>query len=126
MDINKIKIAICSNSDNAEGDVSNRFARCDYYTVYDSKTLGFTFVENTANKEMSGAGAKAAKLVSTLGVDVVLVPELGPKAFEALEAFEIKAYQYGSKTYSVRDALYEFYENKLPQLLNPSGKSKHS
>ena len=118
------KIAICANDTNPESDVASRFARCNYYAVYDHNTLEFTFHNNDAKNEMSGAGGKAAKLISGLEVDVVLVPEVGPKAFDAIEAFEIEAYRYTSK-YSVRDAVYDFYDNKLARVTGHTTQGKH-
>jgi predicted Fe-Mo cluster-binding NifX family protein len=88
--------------------------------------LSFTFFENLAKEEMSGAGGKAAKQIADLGVDVVLVPEVGPKAYDALEAFDVEVYRYGKNNYSVRDALYEFYENKLAKVTGSTTKGKHA
>lgn len=127
MSVNKESlIAICAEEENPESLVSSRFARCNYYTVYNHKTLDFTFFENTAKAEMSGAGGKAAKQIADLDVKVVLVPEVGPKAYTALEAFGVEIYQYSKKPQSVRDALYEYYENKLPKLTASSKEGKHS
>lgn len=119
-------VAICADENSPESLVSSRFARCNYYTVYNHETLEFTYDENQAKEEMSGAGGKAAKQIADLGVSVVLVPEVGPKAYTALEAFGIKIYQYSKKTQTVRDALYEYYEDKLPKLTASSKEGKHS
>jgi len=126
MSTNKTKIIICANDANAESMVSNRFARCNFYTLYNHEDLSFSFTENQAINEMSGAGGKAAKQIASLGAEVVLVPEIGPKAFDALEAFGIEIYRYGNKDYTVRDALYEYYENKLPKLLASTTRGKHA
>jgi predicted Fe-Mo cluster-binding NifX family protein len=124
MDTKYIKIAICANDTNPESNVSSRFARCEYYALYNHETLDFTFHKNIAKDEMSGAGGKAAKQVSELGAEVVLVPEVGPKAFDALEAFEVGIYRY-KKDYSVRDAIYDFYDKKLNEVLASTKKGKH-
>ncbi|WP_052609299.1 NifB/NifX family molybdenum-iron cluster-binding protein [Candidatus Izimaplasma sp. HR1] len=125
MNVKEVKvIAICANDTDTESNVASRFARCEYYTVYNHETLEFTFYKNIAKDEMSGAGGKAAKQISDLNVDVVLVPEVGPKAYDALEAFEIDIYRY-TKSYSVRDAVYEFYENNLERVTSFTKKGKH-
>lgn len=124
MDTKYTKIAICANDTNPESNVSNRFARCEYYALYDHETLTFTFHPNTAKNEMSGAGGKAAKQVSEIGAEVVLVPEIGPKAFDALEAFEIEVYRY-KKEYSVRDAIYDFFDKKLEKVVTSTKQGKH-
>lgn len=118
-------IAICSMEGTPEAKVSNRFARCNAFNIYDPKTLEFTAAENNANNEMSGAGAKAAKTVSELGVSILLVPEIGPKAFEALEAFGIEVYKYTNKEQAVRDTVYDFYANKLVKLAAFTKSGKH-
>ena len=112
MNTKHLKIAICANTKDPESDVSSRFARCEFYGIYNHEKLEFEFFNNEAKNEMSGAGGRAAKQISDLGVSAVLVPEIGPKAFTALEAFGIEIYRY-DKVYSVRDAIYDYYEKKL-------------
>lgn len=119
-----MKIAICSDGNQIDSIVSSRFARAEYFAVYDSDTLAFTYTLNSAKDEGSGAGGKAAKIISDLSADIVLVPELGPKAVEALKAFEIESYQY-KQGITVREALYSYFEKKLPKLLDASVKGKH-
>ena len=65
--------------------------------------------------------------ISTLrksGVEVVLVPEIGPKAFDTLQAFDISIYKYEGEL-SVRDTLYQYFEDKLTEVHAPSTKGKH-
>lgn len=119
-----MKIGICASDHTPESLVAGRFARAPYFAVYNSETLDFSFFNNTAKDEGSGAGGKAVKILGDLNIDIVLVPELGPKAIDALNAFEIKSYQY-KQGKTVREALYEYFEKKLPEMLDPSVKGKH-
>ena len=119
-----MKIAISSLENNENSKVSDRFARAEYFIIYDHDSLNFTSVVNTAKNEGSGAGGKAVKILGDLGVDIVLAPELGPKALEALQAFEIKSYQYPREK-TVREVLYLYYEKKLPALLISTSKGRH-
>lgn len=119
-----MKIGICASDHKPESLVSGRFARANYFAVYDSETLRFSFFDNTAKDEGSGAGGKAVKVLGDLDIDIVLVPELGPKAIETLKAFDIKSYQY-KQGKTVREALYEYFEKKLPQMLDASVTGKH-
>lgn len=119
-----MKIAICASNHTPESIVASRFARAEFFAVYNSETLQFQFFNNTAQNEGSGAGGKAVKVLGDLNVDIVLAPELGPKALEALTAFDIKSYQY-KQGKTVRAALYEYFEKKLPELLDASVKGKH-
>ena len=117
-----MKIAICSKTGSELSPVAARFARAEFFVIYDSKTLKFTSAENIANAESSGAGGKAVKILSDNDVDIVIGPEVGPKAFEALKAFEITAYNVGSAL-TVKDALYMYYEKKLVETTTPHAKS---
>ena len=119
-----MKIGICSSGHTPESTVAGRFARAEFFALYNSETLLFSFFDNSAKEEGSGAGGKAVKVLGDLGIEVVLVPELGQKAIDALKAFEIKSYQY-KQGKTVREALYEYFEKKLPELLDPSVKGKH-
>ncbi|MCK5761641.1 MAG: NifB/NifX family molybdenum-iron cluster-binding protein [Candidatus Izimaplasma sp.] len=119
-----MKIAISSLENNEHSKASERFARCEYFIIYDHDKLSFSSVINTAKTAGSGAGGKAVKILGDLNVDVVLAPELGPKALEALQAFEMKSFQY-PKEKTVREVLYLYYENKLPELLISTSKGRH-
>jgi predicted Fe-Mo cluster-binding NifX family protein len=124
MTVTKNMVSICADSTDENGFVSDRFARCNFYSVYNHEDLTFEFIENEAKDEMSGAGGKAAKQISSLGVQVALVPEVGPKAYAALEAFDIEVFQYQKGT-SVRDAIYAYYAKQLKPITAPNTKSKH-
>ena len=119
-----MKIAISSNENHEDSKVSDRFARCEYFIIYDHEALLFTSVQNTAKSAGSGAGGKAVKILGDLDVDVVLVPELGPKALEALQVFDISSYQYPREK-TVKEAIYLYYEKKLPELKISTSKGRH-
>lgn len=119
-----MKIAISSKKNTEHSIVSDRFARCEYFIIYNHDTLKFTSVVNTAKNEGSGAGGKAVKVLGNLNIDIVLVPELGPKALEAIQAFDMKSYQYPREK-TVREVLYLYYEKKLPELLISTSKGQH-
>ena len=116
-------IGICAFENDENSPVSPRFARANYFVIYDHENLTFKVISNPALDESSGAGTKAIKTLSKEGVEVVLGPEIGPKALEALAAFEMKAYNYEGAT-DIKDALYLYFENKLPETLKSHGK-KH-
>ena len=120
-----MKIAICADTSDFEGKVADRFARCDYYAIYDHEKLHYEFLENKAKNESSGAGNKAAKILADLDVDCVLVPEIGPKAFDILNAFDIKAYRY-QKNKTIRNVLYEYFDKQLALIDTPKPKGNHS
>jgi len=118
-----MRIAVCAQEGNKESVVADRFARANYFVIYDHDKLEFTPIVNEAKNESGGAGGKAVKILSTNDVDIVLTPEVGPKAFEALKAFEIEAYNFKGAT-TIKDAIYLYFENKLSPILVPHQK-KH-
>jgi len=120
-----MKIAISSSGKDENSLVANRFARAEFFIIYNHEDLSFEVVENNAKNEGSGAGGKAVKLLGDLKIDVVLAPELGPKALEALNAFGIISHQY-PKEKTVRDVLYMYFEKKLPSISEAKGKKTHS
>ncbi|MFK5883544.1 MAG: NifB/NifX family molybdenum-iron cluster-binding protein [Candidatus Izemoplasma sp.] len=119
-----MKIAICAKTTDETGLVASRFARSEFFIIYNSETLSFKAIVNPAKEEGSGAGGKAVKVLNDNDVDIVLGPEVGPKAFEALKAFEIKAFNLG-KSITVKDAIYSYYENKLIETVSANAKGHH-
>jgi len=118
-----MKIAVTSVGKTEQEPVSERFARCNYFVIYDSETLVFSAVENIAKEEGSGAGNKAVKILSDNDVSIVLGPKVGPNALEALEAFEIKIFDFkNAKT--PQDAIYQYLGKELPPITTPI-KNKH-
>jgi len=120
-----MKIAISSSGKDENCLVASRFARAEYFIVYNHEDLSFEVIENSAKNEGSGAGGKAVRLLGDLNIDVVLAPELGPKALEAMSAFGIISYQYPMDK-TVRDVLYMYFEKKLPSIIEAKGKKTHS
>ncbi len=119
-----MKVAICSTGNTKDSKVASRYARCDYFMIYNHETLESEFIENVAKNEGSGAGGKVTKNLADLDVTVVLVPQVGPKAYDALNAFGIEAFEYKPDT-TVHNALYEYFEKVYPQVTEAKGKGKH-
>jgi|GEM_PF-231313 len=114
-----LKIAICADSNILDGMGSKRYARSDYFAIYDEKTLQFTFIKNEAKKESSGAGNKATKILGDHGVHVLLAPKVGPKAFDMLKAFDIEVYQYETPA-KIKDILDGYIKGRFPEITQAS------
>ena len=108
-------IAIPANEPETEAMVANRFARAPFYAIYHHDSLEFTFVKNQAMSATGHTGVNAAKQLVDLSVDVVLVPDIGAKAFQVFHKANIPVHRY-HKDYSIRDVLYEYYEGKIGEL----------
>lgn len=91
-----MKVAVCAKTDGLESNVDDRFGRCENYVIFDTNTKEVKTIANEAKDQPSGAGGQAVRLLHTNGAEVIVAPELGPKAVKAIEAFEIKAYRMDS------------------------------
>ena len=111
-----MKVAICVKNDlGINSSVDDRFGRAEYYVIFDSEEKETVVIENSAKNDSAGAGGKAISLLNKQGVSVIIVPELGPKALDAVKAFELEAYQIDeSKT--AEEALNSFLAGKLTKL----------
>ncbi len=114
-----MKIAVCAKNEGLESLVDERFGRCENYVIYDTETKEAITVENTAKNEGSGAGGKAVNILNQNGVEAVVVPELGPKAVKAIDAFEIKAYRINDQK-TVQESIDALLEGKLRLLVTAS------
>lgn len=108
-----MKIAICSKDTNENSLIANRFARAEYFIIFDTDLNEFESLKNVAISAAGGASGQAVRVLDKESVTVVLCPEVGPKAMEALGAFEIKAYNFSAAT-TVTEALKMYLDNKLP------------
>lgn len=113
-----MRIAVCAVNNTETSPVADRFARSDNFVIYNQETSTYTSVENTAQLERGGAGAVAVKILSDNDIDVVLSPQVGPKALTALNAFEIKAFNFSGAN-TVTEAISMYTEGKLEQILVP-------
>lgn len=66
------------------------FGRAKSFAIYDDGTGVFTQIVNEGVGMEHGAGTGAVSLLGRQGVGVVVAPELGPKAAQALQAGGIR------------------------------------
>ena len=104
-----MKIAVtASNNKGLESEVDSRFGRSPYFAIIDLNTMEFNFLNNSAVKESGGAGIKAAQMIADQKVDALITGNLGPKAFSALKATDLKLYNFDGGT--IKKAV-EAYKN---------------
>jgi predicted Fe-Mo cluster-binding NifX family protein len=85
-----MKICISSDGDSIESIVNPRFGRCKYFLLIEDESMNVEPVENPAFSAGGGAGIQAAQLVVNKGAKVVLTGDVGPNAFQALNAAGVK------------------------------------
>ncbi len=91
-----MRIAFCLKENRIDSPLDERFGRAGWFGIIDGKTgEKMEIIENTAKNESSGAGGKAIQLLVNKDVEIIIAPEFGPKAFEALKALNITIFRQG-------------------------------
>lgn len=114
-----MKIAISAKGKNLQSEVDARFARAEYFIIYDTETGSNEAVENTDGAGAThGAGPLASEKIARTGAKAVLTGNCGPNAFRTLKAAGIEVYTGISGT--VFEAINDFKQGKLSKADNPS------
>jgi len=118
-----MKVAISAQGDNLDVPVDPRFGRCLYFILYDTETEKFEVMDNSASAAGGGAGIQTAQAIVNSGTEAVLTGNVGPNAFKALDAANIKIYTgvYGK----IYEALIKLKEGSLKSPSVPSVESHH-
>ena len=113
-----MKIALTSKGEKLESEVDTRFGRCQYFIVVDTDTMEFEALENSSAMASGGAGPQAAQAISKMGVEAVITGNVGPNAFEALGAADIKIITGSSGT--VKEMVEKFKNDNLAETNAPN------
>jgi len=116
--IMKIAVASTGSSINSEVDPHTGRARC--FVIYDTGKEDFVVYDNWRVKECQHwAGSRAADILESLGVDAIILRNIGPCAFRRLSGTSIGLYQapLGSR---VVEAIRGFREHELSLVEAPN------
>ena len=114
-----MKICVTAQGDNLDAQVDPRFGRCQYFIIIEPETLEFEAIENSSAQATGGAGIQSGQLISSKGVEVVLTGNVGPNAFQTLEAAGVKVIT-GMAGGSVKEAVEKFKKGDLKTVDGPS------
>ena len=106
-----MKIAVSSVGDSINDLMSDKFGRCNYFIIFNKKTKEFEAVPNLSKDVSGGAGPKAAELIISRGVKVLLTGHVGDKASNVLKKAEIKVTDCFSNNLKVKDAVANFLKD---------------
>lgn len=96
-----MKIAVSSKGPGLTDEVDPRFGRASYILIIDPDTREFEVLNNSVNANaFKGAGIQAATMISDREAKVLMTGYCGPKAFQVLEAADIKVVSDVSGTVS--------------------------
>jgi len=70
--------------------VGKVFGRAKGFAIYDDTDSSYVIAENSEIGSEHGAGTGTAAFLAETGIAIVIAPEIGPKAAEALERAGIK------------------------------------
>ena len=111
-----MKIAISSTGKKLTDNVSEVFARCPYFIIAEIKNRKIEkteIIKNENTNQMSGAGISAAQLMAEKDVNAVITKNVGPRALDVLNQFNIGIY-YGDGR--IKKVLQEFIDGKLEKM----------
>jgi len=111
-----MKIAISSTGKKLTDNVSEVFARCPYFVIVEienEKVQRVETIENKSANQLGQAGISVAQLMAEKNVNAVITKNIGPRALEVLNQFNIAIY-YGGGT--IKDVLQQFIDGKLEKM----------
>ncbi len=86
-----MKVAVTSTGPDLESAVDPRFGRARYILIVDTESGDFETLDNEANMNATGgAGVQAAQAVADKGVSWLITGNVGPRAFQGLQAAGIR------------------------------------
>ena len=116
------KICVTSQGDNLGSGVDPRFGRCQFFIIVDTETLEFEALKNPNIDAMGGAGIQSGQLVAGKQVKAVSTGNIGPNAFQTLQAAGIDVITGVSG--SVKEAVENYNKGELKPAQGPSVNSK--
>ena len=117
-----MKVCVTSEGNALDARIDQRFGRCQYFIFVDTETLEFEAIENPNISASGGAGIQSAQLVAQKEVKAILTGNVGPNAFQTLQAAGIEVIAGVSGT--VTDAMEKYKKGELKSARGPSVNSK--
>lgn len=113
-----MKICITSEGGSLDSKVDPRFGRCQHFIIVDPDTLEFEAVVNPNIESMGGAGIQSAQLVASKKIKAVVTGNVGPNAFQTLQAAGIEIFTGASGT--VKEAIENYKKGEFKAVSGPS------
>jgi predicted Fe-Mo cluster-binding NifX family protein len=117
-----VKIAISATKPGLDAEVDPRFGRCAFFLLVDSDSGQLLQAEKNAFAAASGgAGTQAAQRIAEWGAEAVLTGNIGPNAFQILDAAKIPTFPGVSG--SVKDAIASYLAGELKPVSSPTARA---
>ena len=110
-----MKILLTAKGKQVSDEVDPRFGRTGFFILVDTETNETTAHDNSQNLNAAqGAGIQAAQGVVRLGAEAVISGNVGPNAFQTLNAAGVKMYLCPRIT--VEEAIRKFKAGELKEV----------
>jgi predicted Fe-Mo cluster-binding NifX family protein len=113
-----MKICITSEGKTLDSKVDSRFGRCQNFIFFDTDTGSFEAQENANAQFQGGAGIQSGQLMVSKGVKAVLTGNIGPNAFQTLQAAGVEIFTNASGT--VKEAIEKYKKGEFKAVSGPS------
>ena len=117
-----MKIAIPIIGKSLDSNIDQRFGRCKGFIFVESDTLKGEYHDNPGFSQAGGAGIATAQFLANGNIKVIICGELGPNAFDSLNAAEIKIFQV-KETMTAKEAVERLNNGQLKEVESPTGPS---
>jgi predicted Fe-Mo cluster-binding NifX family protein len=117
-----MKVCVTSEGKTLDSPVDAHFGRCRYFLIVETDTMDYEVIENAHLGVSGGAGVQSGQLMSAQNVLAVLTGNVGPNAFQTLNAAGVD--MYTGVQGSVREALDRFISGQLQPVRAPTVNSK--
>jgi predicted Fe-Mo cluster-binding NifX family protein len=111
-------VCVTSKGDNLDAQLDPRFGRCHYFIFVDTNTLAYEVIGNPNIDSTGGAGIQSGQLMADKKVEAVITGNIGPNAFQALNAAGINVMTGASGT--IRDAIQAYEKGSLKSTQAPT------
>lgn len=115
-----MRIVVTSSGDELASEISPIFGRSPNYLLIDTETESVERLANPAVGAAGGAGIQAAEYIVRQGAQAVLTGNVGPNAFDVLEAAGVAVYLVGGGT--VAEAVSAYQAGQLTQAKGASAR----
>jgi predicted Fe-Mo cluster-binding NifX family protein len=85
-----MRVAITSTGNSLESDLDRRFARCNYFVIFDNQSGSVEFIPNPNKNLEENAGPASVELLVSRKTDKIISGEFGTKIKAMLDSLKIQ------------------------------------
>jgi len=100
-----MKYAISCTSDAIDSPLSDVFARCDYFAIWNSETDGLTFVANPFSVREEHVGKEVLNFLVDLEIQRIIATSFGTKVQNMVEGLNLQLIVFDRGDNKLTDAL---------------------